>query len=254
MDLAGTSSIITGGASGIGAAIARAIAEQGAHCVVLDLNDELGNAIAGEVGGQYVRADVTEEGAVQEAVNAATEAGPLRSLVNSAGIGAAGRTVDHGGTPLPLESFERILRINLIGTFNCLRLAAAAMVATAPVGTDGARGAIVNIASVAAFDGQIGQAAYSASKAGIVGMTLTIARDLAAHGIRVNTVAPGLTDTPGFAGLGAELVAELSNDVLFPRRLGKPDELAAVVLACLVNDYMNGETVRVDGGARLAGR
>ena len=184
MELAGTSAIVTGGASGIGAASARALTKRGARCVLIDLNDELGEAMASELGGLYVKADVANPEQVQVAVDAAAEMAPLRTLVNAAGIGTPGRTVDREGNPLPLEYFEKIIRVNLIGTFNCLRLAAAAMSRTEPVDADGTRGAVVNIASVAAFDGQIGQAAYSASKGGIIGMTLTTARDLSAQGVR----------------------------------------------------------------------
>jgi NAD(P)-dependent dehydrogenase (short-subunit alcohol dehydrogenase family) len=256
MDIAGTSAIVTGGASGIGAASARALTKRGARCVLIDLNDELGEAVASELGGVYVRADVADPQQVQVAVDAAMEMAPLRSLVNSAGIGSPGRTVDREGTPLPLESFEKVIRVNLIGTFNCLRLAAAAMARTEPFDGDGSRGAVVNIASVAAFEGQIGQAAYSASKGGIIAMTLTTARDLSAQGVRVNTIAPGLIDTPIY-GTGARaeaFKAKLGENVLFPRRLGAADELASMVVECLTNDYVNGETIRVDGGIRMPPR
>ncbi|HET9770390.1 MAG TPA: SDR family NAD(P)-dependent oxidoreductase [Acidimicrobiia bacterium] len=253
MELSGTSAIVTGGASGIGAASARALTKRGARCVLIDLNDELGEALASELSGLYVRADVADPEQVSEAVTAATDLGPLRSLVNSAGVGYPGRTVDREGNPLPLEYFEKVIRVNLIGTFNCLRLAAAAMARTEPVDADGTRGAIVNIASVAAFDGQIGQAAYSASKGGIIGMTLTTARDLSAQGVRVNTIAPGLIDTPIY-GTGEKadaFKARLGENVLFPHRLGTAEELASMVLECITNDYMNGETIRVDGGIRM---
>jgi NAD(P)-dependent dehydrogenase (short-subunit alcohol dehydrogenase family) len=178
---------------------------------------------------------------------------PLRSLVNAAGIGRAGRTVDRDNNPLPLEHFEKVIRINLIGAFNVLRLSAAAMARTDPVDADGLRGAIVNIASVAAFDGQIGQAAYSASKGGMVGMTLTIARDLSAQGIRVNTIAPGLVDTPiwGQGEKADAFKAQVGQSVLFPKRLATADELASMVTELITNDYMNGETIRVDGGIRM---
>lgn len=253
MELAGTSAIVTGGASGIGAASARALTKRGARCVLIDLNDELGEALASELSGLYVRADVADPDAVQAAVDAALEMAPLRALVNSAGIGHPGRTVDREGNPLPLEYFEKVIRVNLIGTFNCLRLAAAAMARTEPVDAHGTRGAVVNIASVAAFEGQIGQAAYSASKGGIIGLTLTTARDLSARGVRVNTIAPGLIDTPIY-GTGEKadtFKARLGENVLFPRRLGTPDELASMVVECLTNDYVNGETIRVDGGIRM---
>jgi NAD(P)-dependent dehydrogenase (short-subunit alcohol dehydrogenase family) len=176
--------------------------------------------------------------------------------VNAAGIASAIRTVDRDGNPFPLDKFERVVRVNLIGTFNCLRLAAAAMAKTEPVNDDGMRGAIVNVASVAAFDGQTGQAAYSASKGGVVGLTLPVARDLAAIGVRVNTIAPGLIDTPIYGeGESADAFkAHLATNVLFPRRLGTADELASMILEMIGNDYMNAETVRLDGGARLAAK
>jgi NAD(P)-dependent dehydrogenase (short-subunit alcohol dehydrogenase family) len=179
--------------------------------------------------------------------------GPLRSLVNAAGIGNAARTLDREGVPLPLAKYVKVIQVNLIGTFNCARLAAAAMAKTEPLMPDGARGAIVNVASVAAFDGQIGQAAYSSSKGGVVGLTLPLARDLSAVGIRVNTVAPGLIDTPiyGTGERADEFKANLAKNVLFPHRLGFASELASVVVEMLTNDYLNGETVRVDGGIRM---
>jgi NAD(P)-dependent dehydrogenase (short-subunit alcohol dehydrogenase family) len=253
MDINGAAAIITGGASGIGEATARALAKRGGRCVVLDRNAEAGEALATEIGGVFVAADVADAIQVEAAIAAAAELGPLRALVNAAGIGWAARTVDRSGQPHSLEHFERVIRVNLIGSFNCLRLAAAAMAETDPYDADGARGAVVNLASVAAFDGQIGQAAYAASKGGIVGMTLPIARDLAALGIRVNTVAPGLIDTPIYgSGEAADAFkANLGKSVLFPPRLGSADELASMVVELLVNDYMNGETVRVDGGIRL---
>ena len=253
MDLNGVSAIVTGGASGIGAASARALAKRGARCVVVDRNEAAGNDVAAEIGGVCVGADVASEEDVAAAVLAASERGPLRVLVNAAGLGAAARTVGRDGSPMPLADFEFVIKVNLIGSFNCLRLAAAAMAKTEPVDADGSRGAIVNLASVAAFDGQIGQAAYSASKGGIVGMTLPIARDLAAIGVRVNTIAPGLIDTPIYgSGEGAEAFkAKLGESVLFPHRLGSGDELASMVVELVTNDYMNGEVVRVDGGIRM---
>jgi NAD(P)-dependent dehydrogenase (short-subunit alcohol dehydrogenase family) len=256
MDLSGASAVVTGGASGIGAASARALTQAGARCVLIDLNEELGKQVAADLDGIYVHADVADPEAVQEAVDAAAELGPLRAAVNAAGIGNAIRTVDRDGAPFPLEKFEKVIRVNLIGTFNCLRLEAAGMAKTEPVGPDGARGAIVNLASVAAFDGQIGQASYAASKGGIVGMTLPIARDLAAHGIRVNTIAPGLIDTPmwGRGERADAFKANLGANVLFPRRFGTPDELASMVAELITNDYMNGETIRVDGGIRMPPR
>ena len=253
MDLNGSSSIVTGGASGIGLACAKRLASHGARVVVLDMNEVTGNAVAKELGGAFAKADVADEAQVQAAVDAAVRLGPLRSLVNAAGIGHAMRTVDREGKPFDLAAFERVLRVNLVGTFNCIRLAASAMSKTASVDADGSRGAIVNIASVAAFDGQIGQAAYSASKGGVVGLTLPVARDLAAIGVRVNTVAPGLVDTPIYgSGEGSEkFKANLGQNVLFPKRLGVGSEIASMVLELITNPYMNAEVIRVDGGIRI---
>lgn len=253
MDVSGASAIVTGGASGLGEASARKLAALGARVVVLDMQEEKGQAVASELGGIFVKADVADPDQVQVAVDAASEMGPLRALVNGAGIGSAGRTVDRNGEPFDLKTFEFVVRVNLIGSFNCLRLAASAMAKTDPVDADGQRGAIVNMASVAAFDGQTGQCAYSASKGGVVGMTLPIARDLVAVGIRVNTVAPGLIDTPiyGTGEASEAFKAHLGQSVLFPKRLGSADELASMVIELITNDYMNGETIRVDGGVRL---
>jgi NAD(P)-dependent dehydrogenase (short-subunit alcohol dehydrogenase family) len=253
MDLNGASVIVTGGASGIGAASARSIASLGGRPVICDLNEEQGNAVADEVKGAFAKTDVSNEEQVQAAIDKALELGPLRGLVNSAGLGHPGRTVDRDGNPHPLDRFEFVIRVNLIGTFNCLRLAAAAMSKQDPVDAGGQRGAVVNMASVAAFDGQIGQAAYSASKGGIVGMTLPIARDLAAVGVRVNTIAPGLIDTPiyGQGEASEKFKAHLGQSVLFPKRLGDGSELASLVIELLTNDYMNAEVVRVDGGIRM---
>lgn len=253
MDVNGASAIVTGGASGLGEACARRLAAAGARVVVLDLQSEKGRSVAADVNGRFVAADVADVGQVSAAIDAAMELGSLRVLVNAAGIGAAGRTIDRHNQPLDLGYFERVIRVNLIGSFNCLRLAAAQMATTDPIDDDGQRGVIVNMASVAAFDGQIGQAAYSASKGGIVGMTLPIARDLVAVGIRVNTIAPGLIDTPIY-GYGPDAEAfkgSLGRSVLFPRRLGTADELASMVMSVVENDYMNAEVIRVDGGARL---
>ncbi len=253
MDVANGSAVITGGGSGLGEACARQLAAQGAKCVIIDLNEANGQAVASDIGGQFVKADVSNTEQVQQAIDAAVAMAPLRALVNAAGIGSAGRTVNRDGTPFDLDTFEFVIRVNLIGTFNCIRLAAAAMSQNKPLDEQGQRGAIVNMASVAAFDGQIGQCAYSASKGGVVGMTLPIARDLSANGIRVNTVAPGLIDTPIY-GQGEDseaFKAHLGMNVLFPKRLGYADELAAMVMQLLTNDYMNGEVVRVDGGIRM---
>jgi NAD(P)-dependent dehydrogenase (short-subunit alcohol dehydrogenase family) len=253
MELEGASVLVTGGASGIGEASARRLAVLGAKPVICDLNEEKGKAVASELRGEFVKTDVSDTDQVQSAVDAALGLGPLRALVNAAGIGNVGRTVNRQGEPFPLDQFEFVLRVNLIGSFNCLRLAAAAMSKQDPVDDEGQRGAIVNMASVAAFDGQIGQVAYSASKGGVVGMTLPIARDLSAVGIRVNTIAPGLIDTPIYGeGEGSDkFKANLGRNVLFPKRLGHATELASMVAELITNDYMNGETLRVDGGIRM---
>ncbi len=253
MELEGASVLVTGGASGIGEASARRLSVLGARPVICDLNEEKGKAVAVELKGEFVKTDVADPEQVQAAVDAALGMGPLRALVNAAGIGNANRTVNREGKPFPLDQFEFVIRVNLIGSFNCLRLAAAAMSKQDPVDDEGQRGAIVNMASVAAFDGQIGQAAYSASKGGVVGLTLPVARDLSAIGIRVNTIAPGLIDTPIYgSGEGSEqFKANLGRNVLFPKRLGHASELASMVAELITNDYMNGETLRVDGGIRM---
>ena len=235
--------------------MARLLAERGAHVVVADLQEEKGSALAEEIGGAFARVDVTHTADVAAAVEQAESLAPLRVLVNSAGIGWAQRTVGRDGSfesAADLAAFSKVVAINLIGTFDCIRLAATAMGRTEPLGS-GERGAICNLASVAAFDGQIGQAAYSASKGGVVGLTLPVARDLSAIGVRVNTVAPGLIDTPIYGeGEDSEAFkANLERGVLFPKRLGQPAELASMVLECVTNSYMNGETVRVDGGIRM---
>jgi NAD(P)-dependent dehydrogenase (short-subunit alcohol dehydrogenase family) len=255
MDITGASAIVTGGASGIGEACVRLLAKRGAKVVVVDMQDDKGKALATEVGGAFCHADVTKTDEVIAAVETAKEMGPLRVLVNSAGIGWASRTIGRDGaydSAHDLDRFIKVISINLIGTFNCIRLAATAMSQTEPL-ADGERGAIVNMASVAAFDGQIGQAAYSASKGGVVGMTLPIARDLSAVGVRVNTVAPGLIDTPiyGQGDASEQFKAKLQTGVLFPQRLGDKEELASMVVELVTNSYMNAETIRVDGGIRM---
>jgi NAD(P)-dependent dehydrogenase (short-subunit alcohol dehydrogenase family) len=255
MDFSGNSALVTGAASGIGAAVARQLAAAGAKVVVADLQADKGEALAQEIGGVFVSVDVTDTAQIENAVREAAALGPLRVLVNSAGIGWAQRTIGRDGefaSAHDLDAYKKVIAINLIGTFDAVRLAASEMSRLEPT-ADGERGAIVNIASVAAFDGQIGQAAYSSSKGGIVGMTLPVARDLSAAGIRLNTVAPGLIDTPiyGFGGDAEGFKAKLGESVLFPKRLGQPDELASMVLECLRNTYMNGEVVRVDGGIRM---
>ena len=251
-NLDGASAIVTGGASGIGEASARQLAGIGARVVIADLQEERGQSVASDIGGLFVKCDVSSEEDGQAAVAAASEMGPLRALVNSAGLGRAARTVDRNNDPMPQDMFDFVIKVNLLGSFNMLRLSAAAMAKTDP-DHDGARGAIVNMASAAAFDGQIGQAAYSASKGGIVGMTLPIARDLSAVGIRVNTIAPGLIDTPiyGEGEQSDQFKAHLGQSVLFPKRLGSADELAYMVIELVTNPYMNAEVIRVDGGIRM---
>lgn len=251
MDIAGAAAVITGGASGLGAATARRLAKSDVRVVLADLQDDLGDAVADQVGGAYVHADVTDPDQVQAAVDAACEMGPLRMLVNCAGIAPPARTLNREGEPHDLRHFERVVAINLVGSFNCIRLAAVAMADAALLDT-GERGAIVNTASVAAFDGQVGQAAYAASKGGIVGMTLPIARDLSSIGVRVNTIAPGIMDTPMLAGLPEAAKESLGQQVLFPKRLGTTAEYADLAHLLLTHSYMNGETVRMDGGIRMA--
>jgi 3-hydroxyacyl-CoA dehydrogenase/3-hydroxy-2-methylbutyryl-CoA dehydrogenase len=253
MDLKDKTAIITGGASGLGAATARRFAGLGANIAIFDLNDELGNAIADELGAgaSYHNVNVTDEESVSGAIaDVLGRTGAVHICCNYAGIGTPGRTLGRDG-PLPLDHFKRVLDVNLIGTFNVLRLAAAEMIKHEPVTDDGCRGVIINTASIAAYEGQIGQAAYSASKGGVVGMTLPIARDLASMGIRVNTIVPGLINTPMMAGLPEPARQSLAASVLFPKRLGEPDEIAKVAQSIVENDYINGECIRMDGGIRM---
>ena len=252
MDLSGAGALVAGGASGLGAATARELTARGARVVVADINGENAEALAGELGGEAVahRADVTDEGEVAAAVSAAVEAfGELRLAVSCAGIGWAERTVGKEG-PANLQPFETVVRVNLIGTFNVLRLAAGAMAGNDP-DDNGERGAVVMTASIAAWDGQIGQTAYAASKGGVASLTLPAARDLSRIGIRVCTIAPGLFDTPLLAALPEEHRAQLGEQVPFPPRLGRPEEFAA--LACHIgeNPMLNGEAIRLDGALRM---
>jgi len=244
--LDGVGAFIAGGASGLGEATARELTARGARVTVADLNEERGGALAGELGGVFVKADVTDEAQVRAAVE---RAGELRLAVSCAGIGWAERTVKKDG-PAALEPFEAVVRVNLIGTFNVLRLAAAAMARNEP-DEDGERGAVVMTASIAAYDGQIGQAAYSASKGGVVGLTLPAARDLARLGIRVCTIAPGLFDTPLLAGLPDEAREALGAQVPHPARLGRPEEYARLACHIAENAMLNGETIRLDGALRM---
>jgi NAD(P)-dependent dehydrogenase (short-subunit alcohol dehydrogenase family) len=253
MQIQGKSAVVTGGASGLGAATARMLATHGAHVVIADRDAERGAALAAELGtaAVFVQTDVTQPDQVQAAIDLAISSfGGLQILVNCAGIGWAMRTLTKEG-PHPLDYFQMVINVNLVGHFNCARLAASAMVNNPP-GADEERGVIINTASVAAFDGQIGQAAYSASKGGIVGMTLPLARDLARHGIRVMTIAPGIFDTPLLAALPEEARKSLGQQVPFPARLGQPAEYAQLVEAVIENPMLNGEVIRLDGAIRMS--
>ncbi len=243
--------VVSGGASGLGAATVRLLAAQGGKVVIADVTVDRGEVLARELGAatRFVKCDVTSEADGKAAIAAAVEMGTLRGLVNCAGVAPGEKTVGKDG-PHRLESFARAVSINLIGTFNMIRLAADAM-ARQEATADGERGVIVNTASVAAFDGQMGQAAYAASKSGVVGMTLPIARDLARNGIRVMTIAPGIFETPMLLGMPAELQASLAKQVPFPSRLGRPDEYAHLVASILGNLMLNGETIRLDGAIRM---
>jgi NAD(P)-dependent dehydrogenase (short-subunit alcohol dehydrogenase family) len=247
MELTGIGALVAGGASGLGEATARELAARGARVTVADLNEERGAALANELGGGFITADVTDEAQVQAAVDSVDG---LRLAVSCAGIGWAERTVGKNGAAA-LQPFETVVRVNLIGTFNVLRLSAAAMSLGEP-DAEGERGAVVMTASVAAFDGQIGQTAYSASKGGVVGLTLPAARDLARQGIRVCTIAPGLFDTPLLAGLPEEARQALGAQIPFPPRLGRPDEYARLACHIAENTMLNGEVIRLDGAIRMA--
>jgi NAD(P)-dependent dehydrogenase (short-subunit alcohol dehydrogenase family) len=254
MDIQGQAALVTGGASGLGAATARELARQGAKVAVLDRNAEGAKAVAAEIGGIGLGCDITDTASVLAALEAARAAhGPARLLLNVAGIGSAKRIVGKDGSPAPLEDFERVVRVNLIGTYNITRLAVAEMVKLEPL-QDGERGVIVNTASVAAFDGQVGQEAYSASKGGIVGMTLPLARDLAQFGVRVCTIAPGLFLTPLMAELPQAVQDSLAASIPFPKRLGKPEEFAELAAGIIRNLSLNGEVIRLDGALRMAPR
>ncbi|MHA7263143.1 SDR family NAD(P)-dependent oxidoreductase [Arthrobacter sp. TMN-37] len=258
MDVKDSAALVTGGASGLGYATAQRLIEEGAFVVLLDLPSSAGADAAGRLGprARFVPADVADAAQVGTAVAAAAERAPLRVVVNCAGIATPGKVLGRGGV-LPLEQFERVLAVNLTGTFNVLRLAAEAMAAVEPVtGAGGSpeRGVIINTASVAAFDGQIGQPAYAASKGGVAAMTLPLARELARHLIRVVTIAPGIFETPMMAGLPQEAQDSLGSQVPHPSRLGKPSEYAALVSSILANQMLNGETIRLDGAIRMGPR
>jgi NAD(P)-dependent dehydrogenase (short-subunit alcohol dehydrogenase family) len=253
MQLKDHAAIVSGGASGLGAATARRLAAQGAKVAVLDLNTALAQTVAAEIGGIAVQCDVSDAASAEAAVAAAAKAhGPARVLVNCAGIGVAKRVIGRDG-PMALSDFDRVIRINLIGSFNMLRLATAAMTTLEPL-DGGERGVVISTASIAAYDGQIGQAAYAASKGGIVGMTLPIARELSQFGIRVLTIAPGLFLTPLLANLPQEAQDNLAASIPFPRRLGHADEFASLALHMIDNPYLNGEVVRLDASLRMAPR
>ncbi len=252
MDTTDVAAIVTGGASGLGGATVRRLAAGGAHVVAVDLPKAIDEAEKLD-RVDYVGADVTDGDQVQAAVDAAVDTGlPLRVVVNCAGIGTAGRLLSKKG-PHDLDVFSQVIGVNLIGTFNVMRLAAAAVAQTEPL-EDGARGVVVNTASVAAFEGQIGQIAYSASKGGVVGMTVPAARDLAQYGIRVMTIAPGIIDTPMLAGVEESFRDELAKGIPFPQRLGRPDEYAQLVAMIVEHDYLNGEVIRFDGALRMQPR
>ena len=252
MDIKGAAAIVSGGASGLGEATVRRLAAAGADVTILDRNAEKGEALAKELGGatKFVTGDVSDGDQVAEAVAIAGESAPLRIGVSCAGLGAATRIISRDGTPHDLDTFKFVINVNLIGTFNLMRLAASAISKTDPL-PDGERGVLVNTASVAAFDGQIGQIAYSASKGGVVGMTLPAARDLSPAGVRVVTIAPGLMDTPLLGLLPEEGRQALGSGVLFPKRLGDPDEFAKLVIQICENGSLNGEVIRLDGGLRM---
>ncbi|MCG8441024.1 MAG: SDR family oxidoreductase [Caulobacterales bacterium] len=256
MEISAKTAIITGGASGLGEGTARRLARLGARVAIFDVNDDRGQALAAELGdgALYARVDVTDEANVAAAIGEVeTRFSPLHICLNFAGIGSASKTYGKDG-PHELAAFRKIIDVNLIGTFNVLRLAASSMAKNDPVTEDGQRGVIINTASIAAYEGQVGQVAYSASKGGVVGMTLPIARDLAPLGIRCNTIVPGLIHTPMFNALPPDVFDSLAKSVLNPRRLGTADEIARTAQYTIENDYVNGECIRVDGGIRMQPR
>lgn len=254
MQIQGISALVTGGGSGLGEATAVALAEAGARVAVLDVSAAKAGAVAQRIGGLALTADITDTASVNAALDAAEAAhGTPRIVMNIAGIGTAKRVLARDGSPSPLEDYERVIRVNLLGTYNVLRLAAARIATLEPL-ADGERGVMLMTASVAAFDGQVGQQAYAASKGGIVGMTLPLARDLAQFGIRVMTVAPGLFSTPLMKELPEEVQASLAKAIPFPKRLGHPEEFAALACHIVTNTHLNGEVIRLDGALRMAPR
>jgi NAD(P)-dependent dehydrogenase (short-subunit alcohol dehydrogenase family) len=254
MHISGQAAIVTGGASGLGAQTARELAKRGARVAVLDRNAEGARAVAAEIGGLGLECDIVSSQSVTAALQAASAAhGEARILMNIAGIGTAKRLIGKDGTPMPLEDFKRVIDVNLVGTFNVIRLAAAQMVKLEAM-TDGERGVIINTASVAAFDGQVGQEAYAASKGGIVSLTLPLARDLAQFGVRVVTIAPGLFLTPLMAELPQAVQESLAASIPFPKRLGRPEEFAHLAATIVENVALNGEVIRLDGALRMAPR
>jgi NAD(P)-dependent dehydrogenase (short-subunit alcohol dehydrogenase family) len=253
MEVKGQAAIVTGGASGLGAACARTLAAAGAKVTILDMNEKAAADMAGELKGLAVSCDVADSASAEAAVKKAAAAhGPARILINCAGVGTAKRIVGRDGA-MPLADYERVIRVNLIGTFNMLRLVGAAMQAL-PALADGERGVIVNTASVAAFEGQIGQAAYASSKGGVAALTLPAAREFAQFGIRVMTIAPGIFSTPMLKTLPQETQDSLGASVPYPKRLGEPREFAALAMHCIHNAYLNGEVIRLDGALRMAPR
>ncbi|RVT50179.1 SDR family NAD(P)-dependent oxidoreductase [Rubrivivax albus] len=254
MKIEGQVALVTGGGSGLGAATAVALAQAGAKVAVLDVGADKAQAVAQQIGGLALTGDITDTASVEAALDAVEKAwGTPRIVMNIAGIGTAKRVLNRDGTPSPLDGFERVIRVNLLGTYNVLRLAAARIAKLDPL-EDGERGVMLMTASVAAYDGQVGQQAYSASKGGIVGMTLPLARDLAQFGIRVATIAPGLFSTPLMKELPEEVQASLANSIPFPKRLGHPEEFAALAAHIVTNTHLNGEVIRLDGALRMAPR
>jgi NAD(P)-dependent dehydrogenase (short-subunit alcohol dehydrogenase family) len=255
MEITATAAIVTGGASGLGAATSVALGRAGAAVTIIDLNEDAGMALAVSIGGgaRFIRADVADPAGIADAVALAAEDAPLRIAVNCAGIGIGERTIDRTPKAADLERFTKVLTVNLIGTYNVASQAAAAMSLTEPL-SDGERGVIINTASVAAFDGQIGQTAYSASKGGVVGMTLPMARDLSSVGIRVMTIAPGIIETNLLGQLDDAMIEALEANIPFPKRLGQPEDFANLVLSVIDNGYLNGETIRMDAALRMPPR